>query len=73
MSRRLDKALKRWRNAGPLENESMKLLLDVKEASMRQQPDDSIWAAFVRSLTDKQQSALAGVIDLVGRDGILSG
>jgi len=50
----------------------MKLLLDVKEANMRQQPDDLIWAAFVRSLTEQQQSALAGVIDLVGRDGILN-
>ena len=49
----------------------MNLLLDLKEANMRGQPEDLIWAAFVRSLTEEQQSALAGVVDLVGRDGLL--
>ena len=50
MSKKLEKALERWRDSGPLEERSQKLLLDLKEASMRGEPQDLIWAAFVRSI-----------------------
>lgn len=51
-----------------LSSELLKLLLDWREASLTEQSDDLIFAAFVRSLTLEQQSALAGVIELVEGD-----
>ena len=64
----LDTALSRWREAGPHTNESTKLLIDLREANLLDQPGDLIWSAFVRSLTEVQQSALVGVLELVDED-----
>lgn len=64
----IEAAQRRWRDSGPLSSESMKLLLDWREASLTQQPDDLIFTAFVRSLTPEQQSALAELMKLVDRD-----
>jgi len=68
MNRKLDNAVRRWRNAGPLKEESENLLLDLKEASKQGQPQDLIWAAFVRGLTKAQQNALEDLVNLVGRE-----
>ena len=61
----LDAALWRWREAGPVSDESTKLLIDLREANLLDQPGNLIWAAFVRSLTESQQAALVGVLELV--------
>ena len=64
----LDAALLRWREAGPISDESTKLLIDLREANLLDQPGNLIWAAFVRSLTKVQQTALVGVFELVDED-----
>jgi hypothetical protein len=61
----LDASLKRWREAGPISEESTKLLIDLREANLLDQPGNLIWAAFVRSLTEAKQAALVGVLELV--------
>ena len=57
-----------WREAGPLSEESTKLLIDLREANLPDQPGNLIWAAFVRSLTEVKQTALVGVPELVDED-----
>ena len=64
----LDAALEHWRKAGPLSDESTKLLIDLREANLLEQPGNLIWAAFVRSLTEVQKAALLGVLELVDED-----
>ena len=64
----LDAAMQRWKDSGPLSPESLKLLLDWREAKMGEQSDELIFAAFVRSLTAEQRGALAGVMELADRD-----
>ena len=64
----LDAALKRWRERGPLDADSTKLLLDWREANLLEQPTELIFTAFVRSLSPEQQIALAGVMEPVERD-----
>ena len=61
----VEAAIERWREAGPLDSESLKLLIDWREASLSEQPTELIFAAFVRSLTPEQQRALTGVMELV--------
>ena len=72
-NRRLDQAVAAWRASGPLEDRSMELLLDLREANTREQPEELIWAAFVRSLSPEQQKALDSLVELVGKEGVLSG
>jgi hypothetical protein len=43
-------------------------MLDWREAKMGEQSDELIFAALLRSLTPEQQSALAGVMELVECD-----
>jgi hypothetical protein len=64
----LESALQAWRDAGPLSEEFTKLLIDLREAGMTEQPQDLIWAAFVRSLTKDEQSALMALLQMVDRD-----
>jgi hypothetical protein len=61
-------ALKRWHDAGPLSAEAMKLLIDMRELNLLKQPTDLVFAAFVRSLTPEQQSALGDLLELVEHD-----
>ena len=61
----IDAAQQRWRESGPLSAESLKLLLDWREANLGEQPNELIFAAFVRSLTPEQRQALAGIMELV--------
>ena len=72
MSRKLEKAVQRWKDAGPLDERAEQLLLEVKEANARDQSDDLIWAAFVRSLSEEQQVALKNLIDLIGKDSLFN-
>jgi hypothetical protein len=46
----------------------LKLLIGLREAKLTEQPEDLIFAAFVRSLTPEQQSALAGMMELVDNE-----
>ena len=64
----IELAVQRWRGTGPLSEESLKLLIDMREANLTEQPTDLIWAAFVRSLTADQQRALTDLLELVDRD-----
>ena len=61
----LDAAQQRWRDSGPLPPESLRLLLGWREANLACQSADMIFAAFVRNLPPEQQSALAGLMELV--------
>ena len=60
-------ALKRWHDAGPLSTEATKLLIDMRELNLLEQPTDLAFAAFVRSLTPEQQSALGDLLEVVGQ------
>ncbi len=70
MAADLDQLVANWRDAGPVSNESMKLLIDLQEARLTEQPKDLLWAAFVRSLSEDQKAALLELIEAVGRDEI---
>ena len=61
-------ALKRWHDAGPLSTESIKLLVDMRELNLLKQPTDLAFAAFVRSLTPEQQSAVGELVELLEGD-----
>lgn len=61
-------ALQRRHDAGPLSTESMKLLIDMRELNLLKQPLDLVFAAFVRTLTPQQKSALGDLLDLVKRE-----
>ena len=60
-------ALKRWHDAGPLSTESMKLLVDMRELGLLEQPTDLAFAAFVRTLTPQQKNALGDLLEVVGQ------
>ena len=60
-------ALKRWRDAGPLSTESMKLLIDMRELNLLKQPTELAFAAFVSTLTPQQKSALGDLLEVVGQ------
>jgi hypothetical protein len=64
----IEAAVQRWRDAGPLDADSTKLLIDLKDANLTDQPSDLIWAAFVRSLNPEQKSALLDLLQIVDRD-----
>ncbi|MEQ8860132.1 MAG: hypothetical protein RIC56_15930 [Pseudomonadales bacterium] len=65
MQQDLDIAISRWKEAGPLSEESLRLLIELRKAGLTDQPKELLWAAFVRSLTDEQRSAALAMIDLV--------
>jgi hypothetical protein len=48
----IEQVSQRWKDTGPLEGESLKLLLDLREANLTKQPTDLIFTAFVRTLND---------------------
>ncbi|MEQ8860795.1 MAG: hypothetical protein RIC56_19290 [Pseudomonadales bacterium] len=60
----LDAAIARWKAAGPLSEESMKLLLELREAALTDQPQDFLWSAFVRSLSDEQRKAALALMEV---------
>jgi hypothetical protein len=60
----IDAAVNRWKEANPLTEESTRLLIDLREAGLTDQPQDLLWAAFVRSLTDDRQEAAVALIEL---------
>ena len=61
----IEAAQQRWRDAGPLSTESMRFLVDCRELNLLKQPTEFAFAAFVRSLTPEQQSALGDLLELV--------
>ena len=61
----LEAAQQRWRNAGPLSTESMRFLVDCRELNLLKQPTEFAFAAFVRTLTPQQRSALSDLLELV--------
>jgi hypothetical protein len=61
----LQAAQQRWRNAGPLSTESMRFLVDCRELNLLKQPTEFAFAAFVRTLTPQQRSALSDLLELV--------
>ena len=63
----LEAALARWKAAGPLSPESTKLLVDLREANLLGQPQELIFAVFVRSLTQEQKEAMAKRASASGR------
>jgi hypothetical protein len=64
----IELAVQHWRDAGPLSAESTKLLIDLKDAAMTKQPEELIWAAFVRTLTEEQKAALMKLMSMVELD-----
>jgi hypothetical protein len=64
----VEAAVQHWRDVGPLYAESTKLLIDLKDANLTDQPEKLIWASFVLTLTDEQKTALLEVLTLVDRD-----
>jgi hypothetical protein len=58
-------ALQRWRDAEPLNTESMKLLIDMRELNLLKHATDLVFAAFVRTLKPQQQGALGDLLELV--------
>ena len=64
----IEVAVQHWRDAGPLSSESLKLLIDLREANLTDQPGELIWVALVRSLTAEQKSAVLDLPQLVDRD-----
>ena len=46
----------------------MKLLIDMRELNLLKQPTDLAFAAFVRSLTPEQKSALGDLLEVVGHE-----
>ena len=63
----IEAAVQRWRDTGPLSAEALKLLVDLREANLTEQPGDLIWVAFVRSLNVEQKSALLDLLQIVDR------
>jgi hypothetical protein len=51
----LDTAVAQWRNAGPLSEQSLQFLLELREAALPDQPQELLWAQFVRSLSVDQR------------------
>ncbi|MEQ8857743.1 MAG: hypothetical protein RIC56_03775 [Pseudomonadales bacterium] len=60
----LDAAIAAWKEAGPLSEESLRLLIELREAGLTDQPKELLWAAFVRSLTDEQRSAALALVEI---------
>ena len=46
----------------------MRFLVDCRELNLLKQPTEFAFAAFVRSLTPEQQSALGELLELVEQD-----
>jgi hypothetical protein len=44
------------------------LLIDLKDAATNRQPEEPIWAAFVRTLTDEQKAVLMELTMMVEMD-----
>lgn len=61
-------AVQRWKDAGPLSGESRRLLIDLREANLTEQPGELIWSAFVRSLTPDQKTTLLDLLQIVDRE-----
>jgi hypothetical protein len=61
----LDAAITRWKEAGPVSEQSLRLLIGLREAALTDQPQDLLWAAFVRSLSTEQRSAALALMEIV--------
>ena len=62
--RDVDAAMAKWNAAGPLSNESLQHLLELREAASKDHPQELLWAAFVRSLSSEQRAAALAMVEM---------